>query len=109
MNEQINLFDMLEHGLHPGDWVEQHGRELTFWEAAKRVGSLLLLDGSRTNRKELKVVRVEKCITYMDGSTLVHRIIAYDGQRQRSLLNHMFFKDQGYTGDYPIRMYEVAG
>lgn len=108
MNEQINLFDLLEHDLHPGDWVEQHGRELTFREAAERIGELLVKDCSTESRQSFKIVRIEKCITYMDGSTLIHRIIAYDGHRQRSLLNHRYFKDQGYTGDYPIRMYEVA-
>lgn len=103
METQYSLFEDIKLGLKPGDWVEAHGRELSFDEIARKAGGLVVMDHSTSSRSWYKVVRVERIVTTDDGRRLVY----FDGTKQNGIVNERFFPSGGYTGSYPARAYEV--
>ena len=102
MADQISIFDS---ELPEGTVVETHGRELSFDEAARRVGEILILDKSTESSEWFMAVRLEKTITR--ASTGTRRLICFDGTRHRQLLDEFYFRPQ-YTGRFPIRIFEVS-
>lgn len=104
METQYSLFENIELGLKPGDWVEAHGRELSFDEIAGKIGSLIVMDCSTASRSWYKVVRVERIVSTEDGRRLVYS----DGTKQNGIVSEMYFPSGGYTGSYPARAYEVT-
>lgn len=93
MNLQLSVFDVMKQvkttSFKAGEWVEEDvlGKELTFDEIAKRVGKLIIIDKSTVSHAWYKVVKVEKIIPY-EGK---RRLVYYDGDRQRGLVNECFF------------------
>ena len=87
----------------PGDWVETHGKELSFDEITQRIGSLIVMDMSTVSHAWYKIVQVEK-IVEQDGT---RRLVYYDGHKQRGYVGEYFFPPI-YTGPHPARAYEVA-
>lgn len=100
--DQIGLFD---DELLPGTWVETHGMELTFDEVAKRVGQMIIMDMSTESHEWFKVVMVEKIVTNFE--TGQRRLIYYDGDKQRGLVDERYFPEN-YTDRFPARAYEVT-
>lgn len=104
MNEQISLFDSIPPELKPGEWVSDHGRELSFDECYERVGELLIIDKSTESHEWFKVVRIESTHVNSDGK---RRLVYFDGDRTRGYLDEIFFRP-GYTGRFPERAYELC-
>lgn len=96
--EQLSMFDGMTE---PGDWVETHGRRLTFDEVTERVGRLIVYDCSTESHAWYQAVRVERIITDEDGC---RRAILYHGKPQRYLVSEFWFRH----GKHPARAYELA-
>lgn len=93
--DQLNIFDYLninKQSYNPGEWVEEDllGEELTFDEIAARIGKLIIISMSTVSHAWYKVVKVEKIIPY-EGR---RRLIYYDGDRQRGLVDERYFDKQ---------------
>ena len=101
MKAQISLFDAF---VQPGDYVETHGPELTFDAIAQFTGKLIVMDKSTESRAWFQVARVEEVIHTKEG----RRLIYYAGKKQRGLVNERYFVSSGYTGNYPVRGYEMT-
>lgn len=102
MFEQLSLFDTMDApntviGFKPGDYVDKPGRRLTFDEVAKRVGHLIVYDQSTENHSWYKVVLVERVFFNEDAGE--RRLVYYDGEKQRGLVNESFFnRTRTYMG-----------
>lgn len=109
MSEQLSLFDLIRDdsvkSLKPGDYVETVGRELSFDEITKRVGQLIIIEQATESHEWYKVVQVEKIYIYPENGN--RRLIYYDGQRQRGLVDEMYFAPR-YKGRFPVRVYEIC-
>ena len=104
--QQLSLFDLLagaDPGPQPGDWVEEHGPELTFEQTVQRLGELVVMDMSTESHAWYKVERLEQVIEHEGG----RRLILYDGKHQRSLVNEMYFDKS--LARFPARAYLLAG
>lgn len=102
MTDQISIFDS---ELPEGTVAKTHGRELSFDEAAKRIGDIIILDKSTEHNEWFMAVRLEKAITR--ASTGTRRLICFDGTRHRQLLDEFYFRPN-YSGRFPIRVFEVS-
>ena len=85
----------------PGEYVTEHGRQLSFDEIAARVGKVIVYDQSTQSKEVLKAVKVEKII---DGETQ-RRLVYFDGHKQRGYVNESYFDE---TLPHPCRVYELA-
>lgn len=99
---QMSLFDTLPNKNKPGDWVTEHGAELTFDEITQMVGQLIIMDKSTESTEWYQVVRVERIANRADGRVLVY----YDGTRQNGYVSELFFPDR-YKGRFPSRAYRI--
>ena len=99
---QVNLFDLLALP-NPGEYVTEHGRELSFDELEEMVGRLIVYDCSTQSHEWLKIVRVVEIYHYPDGR---RRLIYSDGTRQHGLVDEMYFLPT-YTGLFPPRAYAL--
>lgn len=90
MKGQISIWEHLSRtALKPGDYVEFPGREISFDEIAERIGELIVYDQSTENHSWYKVVLVETVFFNEDAGE--RRLIYYDGERQRGLVNESYF------------------
>ncbi len=89
--DQISLAQYLSGGtqMKPGDIVNHPGRELTFDEVVQRVGQQIVYDQSTESHSWYKVVLVENVI--LNPSTGCKRLILFDGDRQRLLVDEYDF------------------
>lgn len=94
MYEQMDIFSFLPEQFKPGDWIEEKdvGRELTFDEIVQRIGNCIVMDYSTESHRWYKVVLVEKIIIVEENQ---RRLIYYDGDRQRGLVNEFYFNVVG--------------
>ncbi len=90
--------------LKPGQYVEQHGKELSFEEISCRIGKMVLLDCSTESHTWIKVVRIERIIYAEDG----RRLIYSDGTKQHGYVGEYWFRSSGYRGNHPVIFYELA-
>ena len=97
--DQISLFSAFP-GV--GDWVETHGRELTFDEIAAREGQCIVYDMSTQSHAWYKIVRVKEIIRH-EGQ---RRLIYSDGGRYPGLVNEMYFSPE--FGERRARAYEIS-
>lgn len=102
LSNQLSLFDRLELK-EPGDYVEEHGRELSFDELEEMVGRLIVYDCSTQSHEWLKIVRVVEIYHYPDGH---RRLIYSDGTKMHGFVDEMYFLPR-YTGLFPARAYEM--
>lgn len=88
----------------PGDWIEKEsiGQQLTFDEISRMTGELIVMDMSTESHAWYKVVLVEKIV--MVESNTQRRLIYYDGNKQRGLVDEIYF-DENMT--YPARAYRL--
>ena len=96
---QISIFDFTPSKqekikLKPGDYVERHGRQLTFDEIASMIGELIVMNKSTCSHDWFEVVMVEKIVEH-EGS---RRLIYYDGSHQRGYVNEIYFKETNRWG-----------
>ena len=61
MTGQTDMFSLMEP-VRPGEYVVDHGRELTFYEAMQMVGCVVIHDVSTESHQWFQAVRVEKLI-----------------------------------------------
>lgn len=92
-----SLFDSV---LEPGDYVESHGKRLTFDEIEQRKGEMIILDCSTQSHAWYKAVLVEEIIQ-ADGR---RRLIYYDGKKQRGYIDERWF---GEHVTHPAIAYEI--
>jgi len=90
--------------LKPGQYVEQHGKELSFDELSTRIGELVLCDCSTESHEWIKAVRVERIIY---GET-ARRLIYSDGRKQHGYVGEYWFRSFGYQGASPAIFYELT-
>ena len=102
IQEQISLF---ENDLIPGQWVETHGKQLTFDEITSRVGEVIIYEKSTESHEWFQAVRVEKIV--IDLNTGERRLIFFDGRKQRGLVDERYFRPD-YSGRFPARAFEVS-
>lgn len=105
MYEQLDIFSFLdpqEKQLKPGEWVEKDllGKKLSFDEITQNIGNLIIMDTCTENHAWYKVVLVEKIV--MNGDQ--RRLVYYDGERQRGLVNEMYFNE---NLPYPSRAWSI--
>ena len=100
MTGQFDMFSLMEP-VRPGEYVTEHGRELSFDEAAQMVGRLAVDDVSTESHAWYQVVRIEEVIRIERG----RRLICYHGTRQRAYLDEIYFAPRN-NGCRPTRLYE---
>ena len=98
MFEQLDFWAEVQQ---PGDWVETHGKELSFDDITARVGQLIVWDCSTESHEWFKVVRVEK-IVLSDG---YRRVVFYDGHKQRGSCSEIYFNP---AKRFPARAYALS-
>ena len=100
MTEQM---EFLQAVYEPGQWVTEHGRELSFEEVTHRVGELIVMDKSTESHRWYQIVRVER-IVEAEGT---RRLVYFDGKKQRGLVGEIYFPP-AYKGRFPARAYEIS-
>lgn len=97
------MFEQLDFWIsayRPGDWVSDHGRELTFDDIVLRVGQLIIWDMSTVSHAWYKVVKVER-IVEADGW---RRVVFSDGTKHFGYCSEMYFNP---SFAHPARAYEL--
>lgn len=86
----------------PGDWVEEDmlGEKMNFDDIVRLVGKMIIMDRSTESHAWYKVVLVEKIV--MNGDQ--RRLVYYDGERHRGLVNEMYFNE---NLPYPERAWSM--
>ncbi len=107
---QISMFDFLQEekgikNFKPGDWIDAEclGKQLTFEEITSLIGNLIAMDMSTESHARYKVVMVEKIYIYESGE---RRLIYFDGNKQRGLVNEMYFNE---SMRFPARAWRIKG
>jgi hypothetical protein len=90
MKGQMSIFDFL---IRPGDWLDsvENRREMTFDECVNSVGKMILVNESTESHEWYKAMVIESVTLTPNG----RRLVCYDGERQRALLDEMFFNRRG--------------
>ena len=101
MDGQMSLFDTDEQ-FKVGEYVVKHGRRLTFDEIAGMVGRKIIMDQSTSSHEWLEIVLVEKII--WNDQENCRRLIYFDGDRQRGLVNEDCFSPEW---NYSAKAYEL--
>ena len=107
MEGQMNLFDLIERPIEPGDWVdeEQLGDEISFDEIAdKYVNKIIIISKFTKSLKAYKAVMVEKIIPKEENGGKYRRLVYYDGVKQRGMIDESYFSKML---TYPVYAWEV--
>lgn len=97
LSGQISFFDMLPL---PGEYVTRHGREITFDEAAHRIGQLVVFDRSTESHTWYQALEIERVVMVESGP----RLICYDGGKERQLINKLYFESSNYHREHAFEL-----
>ena len=95
MTGQMSLFDFVDPQVKPGEWLQesQLGKEITFDEIARSVGTVIAIDKSTQSHAWYKAVLVEKILERDEYDGRYRRLIYYDGTKQRGYISEMYFQE----------------
>lgn len=92
----------------PGEIVEQHGRRLSFDEAAARIDEIIILNISTENHEWFRAVRVLRTVVTPDGE---RRLICERDKGLCYLGERCFRMKNGYRGkclpEFKLEVYSI--